>query len=228
MSRHAAIKAFLSSDPWISFRLMLIAERGNKCQRCGKIIPRSVDIIGHHKIELTPENVNDHNISLNPENVDLVCFDCHNVIHKRFGYQKKGRIVYIVYGPPMSGKKQYVQERMQRGDITIDMDRLYAALSMLPDYDKPDILLSNVRAVHSLLIDNIKTRYGKWGNAYVIGGYADKYKREKLVSDLGAELIFRDVSREECLARLEMDEVRRYRVTEWQGYIAKWFEQYVP
>ena len=226
MSRHTIIKSFLSSELWINFRLMLISERGNKCQRCGKIIPRSIDIIGHHKIELTPENVHDYNISLNPDNVDLVCFDCHNILHKRFGYQKKGRTVYIVYGPPMSGKKQYVAERLQRGDLIVDMDRLYHAISMLPDYDKPDNLLSNVRGVYNLLIDNIKTRYGKWGNAYVIGGYADKYKRDKLVSDLGAELIFCDVSREECLGKLLVDEDRLYRQDEWRGYIEKWFEQH--
>ena len=226
MSKHAAIKAFLSSDPWINFRLMLIAERGNKCQRCGKIIPRSIDIIGHHKTELTPENVHDYNISLNPDNVDLVCYDCHNAIHKRFGYQNKGRTVYVVYGPPMSGKKQYVAERLQRGDIVVDMDRLYHAVSGLPDYDKPDSLLSNVRAIHNLLIDNIKTRYGKWNDAYIIGGYADKYKREKLVSDLGAELIFCDVSQDECIRRLELDECRQYRQDEWLGYIEKWFEQH--
>ena len=227
MSKHAIIKAFLSSDPWINFRLMLIAERGNKCQRCGKIIPRSIDIIGHHKIELTPENVHDYNISLNPENVDLVCFGCHNAIHKRFGQQKKGRTVYVIYGPPLSGKRQYVQEHVQRGDIVIDMDRLYQAMSGLPYYDKPDNLLTNVMGVHSLLIDNIKTRHGKWNDAYIVGGYADKYKRDKLVADLGAELIFMDVSIEECLSRLNTDTDRSYRQDEWAGYIRKWFEQYV-
>ncbi|WP_459997301.1 hypothetical protein [Paradesulfitobacterium aromaticivorans] len=109
----------------------------------------------------------------------------------------------------------------------MDMDALYHAVSMLPSYDKPDNLLSNIRGIHNLLIDNIKTRYGKWTNAWIIGGYADKYKRERLADDLGAELIFCDVSREECLRRLEADEVRRYRQDEWRGYIEKWFEQFI-
>lgn len=227
MAKYAILQSFYASDPWINFRLGLIAERGPNCQVCGRRIAKAIEIIGHHKIELTPENVHDVLISLNPSNVDLVCFDCHHKEHKRFGYQSLGRNVYIVYGPPMAGQKEFMQGRVCRGDIVVDMDRLYHAVSMLPDYDKPDNLLGNVLGLHSLLIDNIKTRYGKWHNAWVVGGYADKYKREKMASDLGAELIFLDVSKDECLRRLDMDEDRKYRKDEWRGYIEKWFNGYM-
>ncbi|NBI29867.1 hypothetical protein [Chengkuizengella marina] len=64
-------------------------------------------------------------------------------------------------------------------------------------------------------------------NTWIIGGYADKYKRENVVNDLMAELIFCDVSKEECLNRLEIDVNRRYRQDEWRVYIDKWFDQYV-
>lgn len=226
MAKYAILQSFYTRDPWINFRLNLIAERGPYCQICGKRIAIAREIIGHHKIELTPENVHDAMISLNPDNILLVDFDCHNAAHKRFGYQSSGRSVYIVYGPPMAGKQDFVQQRVQRGDIVVDMDRLYNAVSMLPSYDKPDSLLNNVRGIHSLLLDNIKTRYGKWNNAWIIGGYQDKYKREKVANDLGAELIFCDVSKDKCLRRLELDEDRQYRKDEWRGYIEKWFERY--
>jgi predicted kinase len=225
MAKYAVLKSFYASEKWITFRLGLINERGTKCSRCGERIAKSKDLIGHHKIELTPENVHDYMISLNPEQVDLVCFDCHNKEHNRFGH-KAGRQVYLIYGPPMSGKKTYVKENISRGDIVVDMDRLYEAITMLPSYDKPDQLFSNVIGIHNQLIDNIKTRYGKWGNAWVIGGYADKYKREKMANDLGAEIILCEVSQEECLRRLSVDQDRHYRQEEWAGYIGKWFEQY--
>jgi len=96
----------------------------------------------------------------------------------------------------------------------------------LPTYDKPSNLFNNVSAIQSTLIDNIKTRYGKWHNAWVIGGYADKYKRERLAEELGAEIIFIDVSKEECIARLQQDTGRQYRQAEWTNYIVKWFEQH--
>lgn len=226
MAKHAVIKSFYASSAWINLRLLLINERGNKCEHCKDIIPRSRDLIGHHLIELTPENVQDHTISLNPEQIEIVCFDCHNKEHKRFGYQGK-KEVYLVYGPPMSGKTTFVKEQLSRGDIVVDIDALYAAITMLPGYDKPDNLFNNVIGVHNFLIDNIRTRYGKWHTAWVIGGYADKYKRERLADDLGAELIFCGVSREECLSRLEQDEGRQYRKDEWQGYIGKWFDTYM-
>lgn len=225
MAKYAIIKTFLASDLWNKFRLNLIAERGNKCQKCGVAVVPSFKLHGHHIIELTPENVRDYSISLNPDNVLLICRDCHDKEHGRFGYAPI-KEVYIVYGPPMSGKSSYVQEYMGRGDLVVDIDRLYHAVSMLPEYDKPDNLLSNVRAIHNLLVDNIKTRYGKWANAWIVGGYADKHKREKLAEDLGAELVFCDVAKEECLRRLEADEARRYRKDEWQGYITRWFADY--
>lgn len=115
---------------------------------------------------------------------------------------------------------------MSRGDLVVDMDQLYAAVSMLPTYDKPDNLLINVRGIHNQLVDNIRTRYGKWNNAWVIGGYADRYKREKLADDLGAELVFCDVRKDECLRRLALDAERQHRKDEWTGYICKWFEEY--
>ena len=233
MARHSILQAFYASDIWINFRLYLIAERISKspervvtCQHCGRRIARAREIIGHHIIELTPENVHDHNISLNPVNVELICFDCHNMVHKRFGYQSTEKVVYIVYGPPLAGKQDFVHGRVQRGDVVVDMDRLFYAVTMLPTFDKPDSLLGNVRGVYNLLLDNIKTRFGRWNNAWVIGGYPERYRREKLADDLGAELVFMDVTKEECLKRLEGDEDRRYRKTEWRGYIGKWFDQY--
>lgn len=225
MAKYAVLKSFYASEKWINFRLGLINERGTKCSRCGERIAKSRDLIGHHKIELTPENVHDFMISLNPDLVDLVCFDCHNKEHNRF-VKIAAKQVYLVYGPPMSGKKSLVKDNISRGDIIVDMDRLYEAITMLPSYDKPDQLFSNVIGIHNQLIDNIKTRYGKWTNAWVIGGYADKYKREKLANDLGAEIIFCEISKEECLRRLSADQDRLYRQDEWKEYIDKWFDQY--
>ncbi|KLU66744.1 hypothetical protein DEAC_c14120 [Desulfosporosinus acididurans] len=228
MAKYAILKSFYASDKWQRFRATIISERGAVCESCGKIIanPKECEV-DHCPIELTPENVNDANISLNPDNVKVRDHDCHNKRHHRFG-SKQGRSIYIVYGAPLSGKHSYVRENMLRGDIVIDMDRLYSSISMLPAYDKPDNLFANVIGAHNLLIDNIKTRFGKWNDAWIIGGYADKFKRERLAEDLGAELIFCDTEKDECLRRLEMDEDRRYRRDEWKGYIEKWFNDYSP
>lgn len=227
MAKYAVLKSFYASEAWQRFRAAVIAERGPICETCGRIIDNPVECeIDHYPIELTPENVSDVMISLNPDNVKVRDHDCHNKRHNRFGY-RPGRSVFIVFGAPLSGKKTVVRQNMQRGDLVVDIDSLYSAVSMLPSYDKPENLLSNVRGIQNLLLDNIKTRFGKWNNAWIIGGYADKYKREKLADDLGAEVIFCDVGKDECLRRLEMDEARRFRKDEWQMYIDRWFNEYV-
>jgi len=224
MATHAILQVFYASKEWRSLRLQLIVERMGTCERCG-IIHLSIDLVGHHIIELTPENVQDHNISLNPENIEIICRTCHDLEHNRFGKRKEKK-VFLVYGPPLAGKKEFVIQQMRRGDLVINMDDLYSAISGLPEYDKPDNLFSNVIAVHNQLIDQAKTRMGKWENAWIVGGYADKFKRNRTASDVGAELIFINASNEECLSRLEMDERLKYRKAEWRGYINKWFEQY--
>lgn len=226
MAKYSVLKSFYAHESWQQFRVAIIAQRGPVCQKCNKVIANSSDCILHHIKELTPENVSDYNVSLNPENILVVCHDCHDKEHNRFGYQPEHK-VYIVFGAPLSGKTSFVRENMHRGDLVVDMDRLYGAVSMLPVYDKPNNLFGNVIGIHNLLIDNIKTRCGKWNDSWVIGGYADRYKREKLAEDLGAELIFCNVSKEECLRRLEKDEDRRYRKDEWKMYIEKWFDTYV-
>jgi hypothetical protein len=229
MAKHAVLQTFYASDVWRNFRLNLIIERSKNgvviCEKCGKPIMKPIDIHAHHKIDLTPENVHDYSISLNPDLIELICHACHDKEHHRFGY-KPGKKVYLVYGPPLAGKKTFVLENMERGDIVIDMDRLFSAVSMQSIYDKPDNLLSNVIGIRNYLIDNIKTHYGKWYNAWIIGGYADRYKRERLAEDLGAELVYCKATKEECYLRLDIDSERQYRIEEWRGYIDKWFNDY--
>lgn len=224
MARYAILQSFYASREWIALRIMLILERGGRCERCGGIF-KSEDIVGHHKVELTPENVHDKTISLNPVMIEILCRTCHDTEHNRFG-RRKEKSVYLVYGPPLAGKKSFVRQQQHRGDLIVSMDTLYAAISGLPEYDKPDSLFGNVVRVHDQLIDNIKTRWGKWSTAWVIGGYADKFKRERTATDIGAELIFIEASKEECYNRLELDERLQYRKPEWRSYIDKWFEQY--
>lgn len=226
MAKYNILKSFYASEEWINFRAYIIAERGLTCEHCGKSILKERDATVHHIIELTPENVHDATIALNPENVLAVhSHPCHDEIHKRFGYVPEKK-VYVVYGPPLSGKTTFVEREKSRNDLVVDMNQLYKAITLLPEYDKPDTLFLNIRAIYNTLIDHIKTRYGKWYSAWIIMGGADRYKRERLAEELGAELIFCKCSKEECFRRLALDVERKHRQDEWREYIEKWFEEY--
>lgn len=220
---------FYKTKEWVNLLRVIKIERtdGNGeiiCEHCGRPIYKAYDCIGHHKIPLTEENINDYSISLNPDNIALVHHRCHNNIHNKLGYA--GRKVYLVYGSPLSGKTTYVKENMLEGDLVVDMDRIWRCLSGCELYVKPNRLKSNVFAVRDLLLEDIGHRFGKWSNAYVIGGYPLQGERERLVKRLGAEEIFINTDKEECLRRLQEDNKRN--TEEWEKYIMEWWERYTP
>lgn len=224
------LHSFYNSKEWLAFRYDIIDKRGTICQDCNKKIFESRDIQIHHTpIELTEDNFKDVNISLNPDNVRLICSRCHNKAHGRFvgGIKKKPRGIYLVCGAPLSGKTSYVIENMTQGDMVVDIDRLYEAVSLQDRYDKPDNLKYNIFAIKNTLIDNIKTRYGNFKSAWVVGGYPNKVERERLATELGAQVILIECSKEECIKRLEnSNDYRQRNKTEWIRYIDDYFEKF--
>lgn len=219
---------FYQGPDWKNFLKVLKLERVNEddeliCEYCGKPIVKKYDVIGHHKTELTEENVNDFSISLNPENVIFVHAKCHNYIHNKLGYKR--RQVYLVYGPPLSGKTTYVRDVMTEGDLVIDLDNIWMAISGCNRYVKPGRLKPIVFKIRDELLDATKYRLGRWNNCYIIGGYPLISERERLCKELGAREIFIDTSKEECLARLAASPDRDSE--EWAKYIEAWFNTYV-
>lgn len=218
---------FYHCKAWINLLKQLKIERLNDndeiiCEYCGKPIVKKFDIIGHHKEELTDENVNDFNISLNPENIALVHGRCHNYIHNKLGYKR--RQIYLVYGPPLAGKSTYIKDTMDEGDLIIDLDNIWQAISGCDRYIKPGRLKAIVFKLRDDLLDAAKYKLGRWNNCYIIGGYPLISERERLCRELGAREIFIDTSKEECLARLEADALRNKE--EWAKYIDDWFGKY--
>ena len=69
-------KWFYTGKAWRNCRLAFVKSKCGICQRCG----RPGDIV-HHKVYLTPGNINDASISLNWENLELLCIECHNQEH---------------------------------------------------------------------------------------------------------------------------------------------------
>lgn len=219
---------FYTSKEWRAFRESLIHQRTKPDgvlydELNGQPLIKAYDIIAHHKQQLTVQNVNDYSISLNPDNIMLVSMRSHNEIHKRFGYAQ-GRKVYYVYGAPCSGKSTYVESIKGNSDIIADIDLIWAAITGGQRYVKPDALKVNAFQLYSAVLDQIKTRAGKWERAYIITGGAHKGQRERQLAELGAEPIFVDTPKEVCLQRLNGDTQRD--ITQWAGYIDEWFSAY--
>lgn len=100
---------------------------------------------------------------------------------------------------------------------------------MLERYNKPSALRFNVFDIRDTLIDNILTKRGNFESAWIIGGYPNKVERERLAKKLGAELIYIDTTKEECLSRLKLcNDYRKVKEKEWSKYIEEWFDMYLP
>ena len=71
-------KAFYNSKAWKDCRASYIAKciaiDGGMCQTCHKELGKIV----HHKVWLTPDNINDPMVTLNHDNLKYDCQTCHN------------------------------------------------------------------------------------------------------------------------------------------------------
>ena len=217
------LETFYQSDEWKSLREQLMVERADKdgniiCAHCGKPILKKYDCIGHHKIELTEQNVNDFNISLNPDNIELIHFHCHNVEHGRFeGFKQR---VFLVYGSPCAGKTSWVNKVAKKTDLILDIDRIWESVCNSDRYNKPNSLKANVFGIRDCILEQIKTRTGKWNNAYVIGTYPLRTERDRLCELLRAEPVFINTCKDDCLMRAQTDE--------WKEYVRKWWATFTP
>lgn len=217
---------FYRTEEWYRVAEQIKLESGGKCAKCGVIVPDWRRLIVHHyKIHLTQENMKDASISLNRNNLQAVCFDCHNKEHNRFGHSNQK--VYIVYGSPCAGKSTWVKDHMKRGDLVFDIDRIWHALSGQEMFDKPSTLNKVVFNARDKIIDDIYRRHGQWSNAFIIGGYPDKQRRDELAHKLKAELVYIKATKEECLDRLYKDQDRVKYHDKWEQYINEWFENIV-
>lgn len=227
------LSQFYNSQEWKKFREGLIHSRVNPsdgvlyCQHSGKPLVHSYDIVAHHIKPLTMQNVNDFAVSLNPDNILIVSQQAHNEIHARFGYVTE-RKVYYVYGAPCSGKTTFVKNAKGNSDIVIDIDSVWQCLTGGERYVKPDALKTNVFAVRDCLLDMIRTRAGRWEKAFIIESAPVRSERERKIQLYGAEPIFIDTSRENCIKRLYNDNERKTpeQRKQWEKFINKWFEDF--
>lgn len=233
MKRITNLADFYRTDEWEALVAVLSLERANEagdiiCEHCGKPIVLKYDRIGHHKKHLTLGNVNDANVSLNPENIAFVHHRCHNEIHERFGFGQPVRVfrpkkVYLVHGSPCSGKSTYAASVAGKGDLILDMDAIWACISANAQdvhAGHDDRLRQNVFRVRDCILDMIKTRFGEWNNAYIIGGYPRIMERERMATIYGAEMIHIDTPRDVCELRAAE------RPKEWLQYIASYWDAY--
>ena len=83
MSHHdERIEKFYTTTAWRKTRAAVLEEHGGLCQLCltKGIIEPAVHV--HHRIPLTPENLDDPRIALDSSNLMALCEECHAEQHR--------------------------------------------------------------------------------------------------------------------------------------------------
>ena len=132
----------------------------------------------------------------------------------------------LVAGPPGSGKTAYVMERAERGDLIIDVDKLFVAFSGLRSHDHPDELLPFVLSARDASEDRLGLSNGV-RHAWIIKGAPRKAQRQDMARR-GAAVVVLDVPAEECLNRIANDPERQGLDCPWDDWINQWWEDYEP
>jgi 5-methylcytosine-specific restriction enzyme A len=74
-------KAFYHSKEWLECRAAYIQYVNGLCERCLKKGIIKPGYIVHHKIHLTPDNINNPEVTLNWDNLEYLCKECHDKEH---------------------------------------------------------------------------------------------------------------------------------------------------
>ena len=200
----------IDSRRWRTARLRHLA-RSPLCVRClgvGRSTPATdVDHIRAHE--------NDPVLFWDPTNWQSLCDSCHSkktaTTDKGFGNRKawpKRPRRWVVCGPPASGKSTWVRERIRKGDIVWDLDRVADALvgpGLLP---RPEYIVSLLIAIRQAVF----TWLGRDVHASVYVIVTDKAAAEAAAIELGAELVELKVAEAELARRRS---TRRADRTEW-------------
>lgn len=237
MKHYSTLASFYASDDWDICKALVLKDRIKDgaiyCEHCGELIlknfnPQEKDNAGamvfHHKTPLTLANVNNAAISINPNQIAILHWQCHNIVHGRFSGQnmQAEKKVYLITGAPCSGKTTFARERMQAGDLILDIDDIWEQLSGQPRYTKPNSIKPVVFATLKAQEEQIKMRAGTWRNAFIIRGLPLAMDRKRTAERLDAEVITMNTPLNVCFDRLHNDPQGRD-VAEYEKLIREYF-----
>lgn len=133
---------------------------------------------------------------------------------------------FIVVGPSCSGKSTLVNNRKSYGDLIIDFDALFKAISGNELYDKPEVLLPYASKIRNTLIDSIGDIDGVNSSWIIRNKFKDSEILE-LKKLLNATVIEIRPNIDVCKKRLLNDKSRpNNQINNWVNRIDEWFYQH--
>ncbi len=131
-------------------------------------------------------------------------------------------LVTIVCGAPGSGKSTWVARQVHWGDLVLDIDRLYEAVSMQPTYHKPANLLQIILAMRDAALTQI-ARPNQIGKAYIITTTTRHSEIDAIVRRFKARVVVLETPSIICMRRIAEDQRRCEMLNHWQELVERWF-----
>lgn len=207
---------------WRKLRGMVLRSRP-LCAECERIGRTTAATDVHHIVALRDGGRN------TADNLQPLCHSCHSRITARDTAieRRDDTPITIIAGPPGSGKTTYALQHMRHGDLLVDLDALYGAISgalLRGDslYDKPVSLLPFACEARDAIMQRLQ-RQSNIRHAWIVTGESNRAALEDMGARLQAEIVVLDASPNECMKRINADERRRENAAEWLPLVDKWW-----
>ena len=116
--------------------------------------------------------------------------------------------VTIVCGAPASGKTSYVKKNMQIGDFVVDLDAIRSAVGFVEKAQRVDNLLPSILQIRDYIYSMIEHESVETTHCWIIAGLPKEQDRKALAERFCANVVFLNVSEEECIHRAMLDPER--------------------
>lgn len=206
--------------PWRRIRQAVLDEEP-LCSVCGRRPAEEVDHITPVERGGTDDRAN----------LQGVCGDCHDVKTQReaHGGDQSAPEIILVTGPPAAGKSTYVRRHHRAGELVLDLDEIFAAVSLLdPHAPKGGLLRCAI---------GMRRWAAKWvaeqsastiRRAWLLSTAATEVERRRAVpvQYLGIGLVVLETPAEICVGRIQTE--GRTDWGRWQHLITDWWDRYEP
>ena len=114
---------------------------------------------------------------------------------------------------------------MKWGDLMLDIDLMFEAITGLPMYDKPLSLLPVVLAMRDAVLAQL-ARPNQVQRAFIITATTKHSEIAAMVRKTGARVVVMETSSLMCLKRISTDERRCNKLEQWQALVQRWFRDW--